>query len=230
MNGNTNSNQEKHSKLATVVTILAIVTILSLAFLFYYFSVQTASNDYVTPTASSNSIAKKPIVPTKIINFAAPDILPTVQQNGNCFANSISAPYRKDAWRCMIENAIYDPCFETKQKGFVFCQTNPLVADSVLIKLNKALPKVSVPENAKENWAWFLTLKDGTYCSPFTGTLPPLQGVMAYYGCSGAKNQVLVGELIEGTVWRARRAILVMQEQGAVIQSSQQVDISTIWK
>jgi hypothetical protein len=233
---------KKHSTSTIIVTAISITAILILAFLFYYFTVKSVflPVENPTPGLNANSTTKPvvpAVVPTNIINFLPPATLPITQQAGNCFANSIAEPYRQDAWRCTVGNSISDPCFETSQKGFVFCQMNPLVQDSFLIKLTKALPTPELPANRQSNWAWFLTLKGGIVCSPFTGTRPFFgtgpDAQVAYYGCKSdnpAEQIVLLGDLTEGNVWKANKATLTKTGTAWTINSTQQVDVETVWQ
>ena len=233
---------KKHFISTIIITTISAAVIIILAFLFYYYSVKTIS----LPTENSVSFAKKEsakkppvsqIIPTNVINFMPPAVLPTNQESGSCWTNSIAEPFRADAWRCIVGNGISDPCFTTAQKGFVFCQENPLKPDSVLIKLTKPLPAASLPPVLQDNWAWFLTLKDGIFCAPFTGTRPFFgtgpSAQIAYYGCnSNDKNQriYLLGDLTKGNVWTATEAISTKNGGSWTISSTQQVDIDTVWK
>ena len=110
-----------------------------------------------------------------------------------------------------------------------------------LMKLTQVLPKVSVPATTQDNWAWYVKLKDGTECSPFTGTRPFFgtgpDAPVAYYGCkSNDKTQeiMLLGDLTEGTVWEAQEATLTkvggVPSGSWTIQSTKQVDIDTVWQ
>jgi hypothetical protein len=231
------------------MTTVVIVIILVLAFLFYYFFIKLSSlsaPDFVEesvniPQDEEEEIIIPEIIPTDVIVFAPPEPLPSEQKTGNCFASSVAQPFRQNAWRCTVQNTIYDPCFETADKNFVFCQMNPTSQDSFLIKLTKALPKPEVPKVTQDNWAWYLLLKDGTPCSPFTGTRPsygtPPNTQVAYYGCTSEdKSQqiVLLGDLTEGEVWKANEAILIRSGAKAtgpwIIQSTKEAEIATIWK
>lgn len=239
---NMEENQKKYSTTTIVITVVSVVIILILAFLFYYFNVLNASITSEGPASTSpatNSATKETpkVVPTNVVSFSPPEILPEIQKSGSCFTNSVAQPYRQDAWRCTVGNSISDPCFQTSQKGIVFCQINPLEPDSFLIKLTKVLPAPEIPENKQTNWAWFLTLKDGTFCSPFTGTRPFFgtgsDAQVAYYGCkseNSAEQIVLLGDLIEGAVWKANKATLVKTGTAWTIKSTQQVDVDTVWQ
>ncbi len=237
-------HKEKYSLSTIVVATLAIIIILVLAGLLYHFYTEPNNEVYekVAPAIKKNVVVPKseenPATDQKtfVTNFVPSQKLPATQMSGKCFASSIADPYRVDAWRCMVQNTIYDPCFETDQKGFVFCQVNPLLPDAVSIKLTQALPKASVVAK-QDNWAWFLRLKDNTICSPFTGTRPffgtGADAKIAYYGCkSNNKDEqiVLLGDLIPGEVWQANEAILTKTGTAWTIKSTQQVDINAIWQ
>jgi hypothetical protein len=231
--------ENKNDIYTIIVVVVAIIIIVALMFLFYYFSIKseylteveiasvsgTSDNFYESQTTAS---------PTNVMYFKPWDVSPKEIKSGNCWVNSIAEPFREDAFRCMVDNAIYDPCFQTPEDGFVFCQMNPSVPEAFLIELTKPLPTPEVPKNKQSNWAWFVKLKDGTYCSPFTGTRPFFpDGQVAYYGCnSDDKNQqiVLIGDLTEGNIWTATEAILTQQNKNWVIKSSKKVEIDSVWQ
>ena len=211
-----------------IVTVAVIIIILILGFLLFYYSFKNMSG-FKSFAAGDISQAMQ-TTPTVIIHFVAPEILPEIKTTGDCEESSVAQPYRQDAWRCIVQNEIYDPCFTVSDPELVFCPADPSQNNSILIKLENPLPKPSMPAITKNNWAWFLKLADGTYCSPFTGTLPPLENGVATYGCSGEKGKVLIGDLMEGNVWTAKEAILVQSGQNWVVKSSQQIVIDTVWQ
>jgi len=231
-------NKKKISVSTIVVTVIAIIIIVALAVLFYYYSEKLKSlpASELVDYENKNVPAKKPKTPiiesTAIIAFKVPDVLPESTKQGKCLGSSIAEPFREDAFRCQVSNQIYDPCFSTAQKDIVFCQINPLVNDSFLIKLTQALPKPSLPKEKLTNWAWFVRLEDGTLCSPFTGTRLIVQGKTANYGCKSSKDEqiVLMGALTEGVVWSAEKAVLVKNGTNLTIKSSEQVSIDTVWQ
>jgi hypothetical protein len=236
-------NQKKYSVSTIIITAIAIIIILVLAFLFYDYSIKPISLAPLAVVESSGVKTTPPlappvqIIPTNVIRFLPPEILPAEQKSGYCWVSSIAEPFRTDAFRCMVGNLIYDPCFSTIQKGFVYCQTNTDSSTGFLIKLTKPLPSPEVPKVVQNNWAWFLMLRDGTYCSPFTGTRPFFgQGPsaeVAYYACDSINNDqqvVLLGDITAGNVWTAEEAFLVKDGTNWVVASSQKADIDTIWQ
>jgi len=222
--------EEKKKKISAstiVVTAIADIIIVALVVLFYYYAEKAKSLPNFESVIYENKIES-----TAIIIFKVPDVLPESTKQGKCLGSSVAEPFREDAFRCQISNQIYDPCFSAAQKGVVFCQMNPLVNDSFLIKLMQALPKPSLPKEKLTNWAWFVKLEDGTLCSPFTGTELLVQGETVYYGCESSEDEqvVLMGGLTEGVVWSAEKAVLAKNGTNLTIKSSEQVSIDTVWQ
>lgn len=225
----------KKNYYSATVAVVAIIIIIILAVLLYYFTAKEVS--LTSTNLASVSNLPQQVEPTKVVEFGPSEILPTEIKSGHCFTNSIAEPYRQDAFRCSVGNLIYDPCFKTKEENFVFCQPNPLMPSAFLIKLEKPLPQVSVPAEIQNNWAWFVKLKNGIYCSPFTGTRPFFeseQGVLiAYYACNSENSDqqiVLMGNLTVGKVWIANKAVLEKSDENWIIKSTEKVEVETVWK
>jgi hypothetical protein len=224
------------------LTAFIILIIFALAFSFYYFAVmppptKIAVTNIVSVQNDGQDAAKKEIQiiteRTEIILFSPPEILPEIIKQGDCLA-SVAQPYRQDAFKCKVLTDLYDPCFVTNQKDTLFCKTNPILGDIVAIKNIKALPTISLPKDVKINWAWFIELEDGTYCSPYIATRPIVDGRLVYYGCKSAiKDQtiVLTGELNnQELLWKAKKAIVVKNGVNWKVQTSEDVDIKTVWQ
>lgn len=122
-------------------------------------------------------------------------------QKGHCFADSISAQ-RSDAYRCMVDNQIFDPCFSGGEKDFVVCANDQMPPRfNRVIALTKPLPKhSSVTGQTKQ--PWLVKLADGRYCQPYTGTLPVVNGKVLTYACSGKRSGGL-SRIIPGKTWHA---------------------------
>lgn len=230
--------KEKISISTIIIAVIAIIAILILAGLFYYYSVQSM---YLAGTESASvsgvvniPVKKQPINPTNVIFFEPSEVLPQTQKKGDCFASSAAEPFRADAFRCKVLKEVYDPCFTTDKIDIVFCQVNPLAPEAFLIKLTKPPPEVFLPDVAPDNWAWFVKLRDGTYCSPFTGTRPVFnEEQVAYYGCKSENKDeqiVLIGNLTKGNVWTAQIAVLIQENSNWIIKSSEKAEIDTAWQ
>ncbi|OGZ84377.1 MAG: hypothetical protein A2599_03355 [Candidatus Staskawiczbacteria bacterium RIFOXYD1_FULL_39_28] len=237
--------KKRPSLLSVIVAVLAVIIILGLAFLLYYYATQTFQPPRAgqSPVVSSESkkITPEPeqsaapaVIPTSVIVFKVPDVLPTEQKLGNCWVNSIAEPFRKDAWRCMVGSTVYDPCFEMSQKGLVYCPMNLLSGsgDATLIKLTKPLPQPILPKTVKDNWAWLIKTEDGIFFSPYTGTKPFVDGTFATYGSKIVNGErfVLMGDLVKGEIWTAQEKVLVKNGTSWVVKSTKTIKIDTIWQ
>lgn len=244
------------SNLKVIVTTLTIIIIIALSFLYYYYGVLLIpvsefsgttekvgygpenlgqENPGTPQTPEAPDLPETPQQPqlpegeyTKITSYFPPAVLPTATKQGKCQLNSIAQPYRQDTWRCVAENKVYDPCFAI-QEDKVICQMNPLVNDIFIIKLASPL----LPKTAKDNWAWFLTFNDGTYCAPYTGRRPQVQNEEVYYGCktpTGNQTMVILGELKKSTKWTARTAILLFQNNQWKVSSIKEMEVKEVWQ
>jgi hypothetical protein len=165
---------------------------------------------------------------------------PVVQ--GSCRTSSIAAPYRDDAWRCMVGNGVSDPCFEIPgNKDFLLCGANPARPDatsSFALQITKALPPQKVSRMKQPvNWAWLVKLGNGTICSPFTGTLPfAADGEAAEYGCAPqyqGDDRMIFGDLNASTSkWTAEVGTLSASTSTfpPPIIASSVVPVAAVWQ
>jgi hypothetical protein len=133
---------------------------------------------------------------TEVIAFT-PTVPNAPARDGYCWTPSIALP-RADAWRCMIGNAIEDPCFATRDvSNAVICGANPVTgAAGFLLRLTKPLPAASaIASPSPAPWIVQLAIGENqvpgpyampppkTYCSPLTGTMPIVDGLAVPYLC-----------------------------------------------
>ena len=177
---------------------------------------------------------------TQVLRYSPPE--PTSSApvvSGSCFANSIAAPYRPDAWRCMVGNAIQDPCFQIGTSSSLLCGVDPEDANAsstFVLTLTAPLPIAQTAPNPPPDWVWQVKLRDGTICTPFTGTLPfSADGKVAKYGCaprSPGENRMIFGDLnASGSVWTA--LVGTFAKTAAYpppIGSSSLVPIAVVWQ
>lgn len=154
--------------------------------------------------------------PTQVITYVPPaPASSTPIAKGSCWTSSIATPYRADAWRCTVGNAIQDPCFEIGgSTSTLLCGMNPgnpVSTSSFVLALTKPLPAPESSQSAAlSNWAWLVELQDGTICSPFTGARPfASDGEVAEYGCApqypGGPEWDIFGDLdASSSVWTAK--------------------------
>jgi hypothetical protein len=215
-----------------IVVVLVLVVLFGVGQFFAYSNPPSAAN---TNTGNQTSA-------TQVIAFvASAPVTGTPVEQGTCFANSIAAPYRADAWRCMVGNAISDPCFEIPgSTSTLACGINPTDASAsssaFTLHLTGALPTPESPTGTMPtNWAWRVKLGDGGICSPFTGTRPfTASGDVAVYSCSGGTNGDLIfGDLNNASaVWTAEVGSLSTATSTfpPVITSSTTVPVAVVWQ
>jgi hypothetical protein len=105
---------------------------------------------------------------TRAVTIDAAAMTTTQRARGHCWTSSI-ASRRSDAYRCMVGNAIHDPCFTIDTKS-VACPLNPSTNTGLRITLTKPLP----PSNAENvHNAWTMQLAGGALCTIGTGTVIP---------------------------------------------------------
>lgn len=224
-----------------VVVVLVLVVLFGVGQFFAFGTPPAATTQDET---SSTSTATAPAVPaTQVIAYAAePPASSTPTESGSCWTNSIAAPFRADAWRCMVGNSISDPCFEvTGSTSTLLCNVNPTEPGSTstfALALTKPLPAPEVPPagSAPSNWAWLIQLADGTLCTPFTGTLPiTATGQAANYGCAPGPlgNDIMIfGDLnSSSSVWTATVGTIAETTSSLpTIVSSTTVPVETVWQ
>jgi hypothetical protein len=172
-----------------------------------------------TPTITPNPASDS----TQVIVFH-PEGVPTQERTGSCWSTS-NVLNRADAWRCMADTSIYDPCFSIPGNGqAVICAASPL-GDSPGFKLNLtgALPARGTVSPVKSAWAF--ELADGTTCIFMGGATATFEGKRVNYSCSD--GWVILGELQEGQVWTAWKVRL--SSDFSSIEESIQVSIKKVW-
>ena len=183
-----------------------------------------------TEQASPDVIATEQISATEVIRYvAAGSAAPSGQ--ASCWTSSIAIS-RADAYRCMQENQIFDPCFAAADGASVVCQPNPAINDpGVSLSLAEPLPALTVTP-ARPSDAWLVQLEDGTVCSPFTGSRAEVNGKLTTYGCATPDESVavLLGDLMVGTVWSAEKGIITVEQGGPRLKQSEQLAVARVWQ
>lgn len=226
---------KKGSKIA-VILVLVLVVLFGVGQFFASSNINNANNQ--SATQQPQTVATPP---TQIVVYqSAQPASGTPVLNGSCFANSISAPYRTDAWRCAVGNAISDPCFMIAGSKNLLCGVNPaegsFATSTFVLHVTKTLPAPDVaPGTPPANWAWAIQLADGTYCTPFTGTRPfTASGVAGYYGCNSPNpnESMIFGDLnASSSIWTAEVGSLIPQSSSLpAVGYTAVVPISTVWQ
>jgi hypothetical protein len=102
--------------------------------------------------------------------------------SGSCWTSSLADSGRPDAYRCMVEHSIIDPCFRAPSGLTVVCPDGPFSHAVVVISLKRAIPRVTKAAET-EPPPWGLRLANGLRCSFLTGATWVEGGMRANYSC-----------------------------------------------
>jgi len=161
------------------------------------------------------------------------------KRSGSCWTRSIAAPSRADAWRCMLGNEIYDPCFSPKTPGVVVCDVEPLSGGrGFAVRLTKPLPTHEPLFTARLALPWIVQLANGEVCVPLTGTHELFGKESIGYECSasrearanGAETGLIDGSIVPGTVWHARLATFRIPRSGTLSGTVRVVPLAAVWR
>jgi hypothetical protein len=173
---------------------------------------------------------------TRVLYYQPGANLDDTGRQGYCWTGSIAVPFRGDAWRCIEENAISDPCFTTSDPDAVVCGMNPATGEpGFRLTLTKPLPvpQPSQHDTSPEN-IWLLRLADDTYCTRFTGTRPFLGKSVATFSCTARDpkaNVVLLDEPdTRRDLWIVSRVTLVDSPRGWRVKTLESVPVQTAWR
>lgn len=176
------------------------------------------------------------IVRTRVTTFV-PAVPAGSARAGSCWTRSIAVPGRPDAWRCMVGNEIYDPCFTLAGRpGIAVCDANPAAGRrGFALRLLKPLP--SEPVYRGEGAPWLVEIGGGAVCMRLTGTHAALGSQSIGYDCTQARGTsagsytgLIDGSFSGGTVWHARKAIYRVGAAGAVSGSVAVVPLIAVWR
>ncbi|MGH9129838.1 MAG: hypothetical protein ACRDY2_12995 [Acidimicrobiales bacterium] len=112
-------------------------------------------------------------------------------ERGSCFTGSIAVD-SPDAWRCLIGNYLYDPCFASPSPASttLACVASPWSLVT-LLKLDHALPLTYANKAGGPSYPWAFTLANGQRCVVGTGANGTVAGVTLDYYCgSGAAGRL----------------------------------------
>jgi hypothetical protein len=188
---------------------------------------------------SSSSAASAQTVRATRVTTYVPVVPPAPKRSGSCWTRSIAAPSRADAWRCMLGNEIYDPCFSPKTPGVVVCDVNPVSGGrGFAVRLTKPLPASEPLFTARLALPWIVQLANGEVCIPLTGTHELMGKESIGYECSasrearasGAEMGLIDGSIVPGTVWHARLATFRIPRSGSLTGTVSVVPLAAVWR
>lgn len=180
-----------------------------------------------TPTVAATQTAEAievPAEPTEVI-VVQPSALSVVQETeGHCWTAS-SKTVRPNAWRCMEDSAIHDPCFsESNDDAFVICAVDP--ETGVKMNLTEPLPVSEGHQKEDPSYAWILALADRSTCTFIAGATGVINGERANYSCSDEWWVVGLPEV--DTVWTVHKVLISEARDQAVAEAD--VAVTTVWR
>lgn len=184
--------------------------------------------------------SQPPAHPTKLLTFH-PAVPRGQTRRGHCWTDSIADFGRRGAWRCMVDNEIYDPCFETPRlTDGVICDANPATNKSgFILELTEPLPAPSsqVPSHPLP---WLLKLADGSVCQSLGGSANWVNGKALPYGCSHLREcsdsdcpyqAGLTPDLRRGKIWMAEKIAFEVSSVGkTTLLKDEWIPVEAAWK
>lgn len=184
----------------------------------------------------TKEITEVPRIKTEINEYKQVEI-PKQSKEGSCWTFSIASSNSR-AWRCMTENYIYDPCFET-DTGQVVCAIDSGIEEPFELKLTEPLPKQRNSDTREASY-WLMELENGLKCYVYTGTADIVNNELVYHYCppysyllSGIKN----GEGGEnktidknGEYWTVRMVVDPYDEPSDKILPVEVINVVRVWE
>jgi hypothetical protein len=160
-------------------------------------------------------------------------------RRGECWTDSI-AVVRRGAYRCMLGNEIYDPCFTNLNlSDAVICGANPATGSKgFILNLTKPLPKPPAHESDQPR-PWLIKLADGTTCEIQTGTIAFVAGLELPYGCSDSQKcdekgcpymTGLTAKFKRDKIWTADKVAFSSTAKGLKLLSRKSVVVNALWE
>ena len=173
-------------------------------------------------------------VPATAVHSYTPAHPTGAPQNGDCWTNSIASS-RPTAYRCMVGNNIYDPCFQSGSSTVVVCDANPAKRQTgFALHLTKPLPPAQKTKGPI--MPFMMQLRDGSVCTPETGTRALVGKTIVAYDCTASVQAsgtyVGLGDKLntKSPIWTAQRIVYRSGSKGAELVSSATVQIAAAWR
>lgn len=128
---------------------------------------------------------------------------------GSCWTQSLTVD-RPDAWRCAVQNDLWDPCFAPAPKPRVLaCADSPFNKRVMLLTLKKPLPADHDPTTdwlQPKGEPWGLRLTDGDTCDFQAGATDAVNGERMNYECTG-KGWIVGFPDRSKSIWIAKKIL-----------------------
>ncbi|MFL5822586.1 MAG: hypothetical protein ACJ764_04005 [Solirubrobacteraceae bacterium] len=147
--------------------------------------------------------------------------------HGRCLSGS-DAVRRRDAWRCIGQTFLHDPCFSSRRaRGIVLCPVRGHWGhEAVKVKLTKRLPREEADRGrpgSRKGLPWTLTTTKGWKCHVETRGTVLVDGRRLDYACQGTKNYLF------GPPNRRREPWTILYGPRSARHLRHRVGIRTVW-
>jgi len=171
------------------------------------------------------------LLETEIIDYQP--IFSGESREGYCWMSSLISD-SLGAWRCLVEDEIFDPCFALQDGTVVICGADPVTGKAGFkLDLTDPLPEPDAV-NRSQNYIWLFELVDGTLCEAASEGRDTVNGQPITYRCASEKPDVevvVIGDLQSGHPWMAEKATLISHSEGEEsTQDIQTLAVKTIWR
>lgn len=103
-----------------------------------------------------------------------------IKDDAKCWDSNASS--RSDAYRCIVKDVIYDPCFLSRI-GYMDCPSKP--DDHQILMVESIEPKNTRKKDpASAVIPWYVVLENNISCRYYTGSSDNIVGGRVDYGCS----------------------------------------------
>lgn len=220
-------------KIKSFLTIVVLTFFISSSFIWYWQNKKSEQLQTKKPEEIKELIKTK----TEIAEYKQ-IYIPKNSKKGKCWNPSIASSDSK-AWRCMDDEFIHDPCFET-DSGQVVCGIDSEKGEDVFeLKLTEPLPERR-NDDTREPSFWKIELENGLSCYVFTGTAGNLNNEYVYHYCppngyllSGIKIGEEPGDKTfnkNGEYWKVRMVVDLDDKGYSQTLPVEEVNVMRVWK
>jgi hypothetical protein len=111
----------------------------------------------------------------------------------------------EDAYRCMAGNGVYDPCWVSSNRTYVYCLSAAWSFNVTQLKVTKGYNNAGLTSHVSKI-PWGLQLSNGVHCGLVQGATNMVKGKPVSYLCPHVKYG-LVGKVDKAhKAWRIRKA------------------------
>lgn len=145
------------------------------------------------PTAATASLGGTKVTVFHAFTASGRPTLPTKSLTGYCWTGSLTAD-RDDAWRCLVGNGLYDPCFSSAAAPAVVLCPNYKLTTDIEIHLTRPLPLKQADRGGPSVHIqpWLIELEASTVpnvgpprCEFSSGATNVIDGKRLNYFCTG---------------------------------------------